>query len=148
MCARNEALCIARDLRNDGNDLISRPCVHSFMMARLPSSMVTVAVTIMLAAASTLSDGAAAATAATGQLNLLYVIVDDLRPELEAYGVPAAATAGSPRLNAFKRDALLFERAYVQQAVCGPSRNSFLSGRACCTRLASARVCCNSCSTL
>lgn len=24
---------------------------------------------------------------------------------------------------------LLFERAYVQQAVCGPSRNSFMSGR-------------------
>ena len=50
-----------------------------------------------------------------------------MRPELGAYG--AIGTAGTPHLDAFAADALLFERAYVQQAVCGPSRNSFLSGR-------------------
>ena len=69
------------------------------------------------------------AAAAAPKLNLLYFIVDDLRPELEAYGVPAALTAGSPNIAALAKEGLVFERAYAQQAVCGPSRNSFLSGR-------------------
>jgi len=62
-------------------------------------------------------------------MNLLYFFVDDLRPELGAYGAPRAATAGSPNIDALAADALVFDRAYSQQAVCGPSRNSFLSGR-------------------
>ena len=62
-------------------------------------------------------------------LNLLYILVDDLRPELGAYGVPSGATAGSPNIDKLAADSLVFERAYTQQAVCGPSRNSFLSGR-------------------
>ena len=64
------------------------------------------------------------------RLNLLYVLVDDLRPEIGAYGARSAQhTANTPNLDALAAEALLFERAFCQQAVCGPSRNSFLSGR-------------------
>ena len=85
---------------------------------------------LLLLAALAAGTVRAAAAAAEGPLSLLYFIVDDLRPELEAYGVTAAAgTAGSPHIAALAEDSLVFERAYCQQAVCGPSRNSFLSGR-------------------
>jgi arylsulfatase A-like enzyme len=35
----------------------------------------------------------------------------------------------TPSLNSFAGEALTFTRAYAQQAVCGPSRKSFLSGQ-------------------
>jgi iduronate 2-sulfatase len=66
--------------------------------------------------------------------HLLYILVDDLRPELGAYGAASSAAARSsgsltPHLDQLASESLVFERAFCQQAVCGPSRNSFLSGR-------------------
>src|SRR5687768_4104206 len=57
--------------------------------------------------------------------NVLLMIADDLRPQLGCYGYPVVKT---PHLDAFARHAVRFDRAYVQVAVCSPSRNSFLSG--------------------
>lgn len=57
--------------------------------------------------------------------NVLLLLADDLRPQLGCYGDPIVRT---PHLDAFARTALRFDRAYVQIAVCSPSRNSFLSG--------------------
>ena len=57
--------------------------------------------------------------------NVLLLIADDLRPQLGCYGDPVVKT---PHLDAFARGAVRFDRAYVQVAVCSPSRNSFLSG--------------------
>ncbi len=57
--------------------------------------------------------------------NILFVIVDDLRPLLGAYGVPDAVTPNIDRLAA---DGVTFRRAYSQWPVCGPSRASFMSG--------------------
>jgi hypothetical protein len=55
------------------------------------------------------------------------ITVDDLRPQLnEAYGMTETIT---PNLDKFAKGALVFHRAYCQQAVCSPSRNSFMSGR-------------------
>ena len=73
---------------------------------------------------------APAADSGAARLNLLYILVDDLRPELGAYGA-ASAKAGTltPNLDKLAGQSVVFERAYCQQAVCGPSRNSFLSGR-------------------
>ena len=56
--------------------------------------------------------------------NILFVAVDDLRAE-EALG-PDAST---PRLDEFRKEAVTFHNAHVQQAVCSPSRTSLLFGR-------------------
>ena len=61
----------------------------------------------------------------TDRMNVLFVVVDDLRPELGCYGKEQII---SPNIDNLARDGVLFERAYCQQAVCAPSRSSVLSG--------------------
>ena len=58
--------------------------------------------------------------------NVLFIAIDDLRTSLGCYGDPLA---NSPSIDRFARTARQFNRAYVQQAVCGPSRTSMLTGR-------------------
>lgn len=57
--------------------------------------------------------------------NVLVLIADDLRNELGCYGSKEAVT---PHLDRLAGQAVVFDRAYCQQAVCWPSRNSFFSG--------------------
>ncbi|KAJ8612822.1 hypothetical protein CTAYLR_002048 [Chrysophaeum taylorii] len=59
-------------------------------------------------------------------MNILWLIVDDLRPQLGSYGQGATLT---PALDALAAESVVFEMAYAQFAVCAPSRNSFMSGR-------------------
>lgn len=61
-----------------------------------------------------------------GARNVLFIVVDDLRPQMGPYGQNQTVT---PNLDALASGALVFDNAYCQQAVCSPSRNSFLSGR-------------------
>ena len=56
--------------------------------------------------------------------NVLFIMADDYRPELAAYGSPAV----TPNLDRLARRAVRFDRAYCQQAVCNPSRSSMLTG--------------------
>eukprot|EP00937_MAST-01D_sp_MAST-1D-sp2_P002994 g2994.t1 len=58
--------------------------------------------------------------------NVLILVVDDLRPELGAFG---ASHVHSPNLDALARRSLVLEANYVQVPVCGPTRASFLTGR-------------------
>ena len=59
--------------------------------------------------------------------NVLFIPVDDLRPEIfEAYGQKHMHT---PNLDKFAKESLVFQRAYCQHALCIPSRNSFMTGR-------------------
>ncbi|MBC3759187.1 sulfatase [Hyunsoonleella sp. SJ7] len=59
------------------------------------------------------------------QPNILFIGIDDLRPELGCYGSEIAI---SPNLDKLASQGLLFEKAYCQQAICGPSRASLLTG--------------------
>jgi len=58
--------------------------------------------------------------------NILFISVDDLRPELGCYG---KTHVHSPAIDRLAREGRLFERAYCQQPICGPSRTSLLTGK-------------------
>lgn len=63
--------------------------------------------------------------AADRRPNVLFLIADDLNCAIGPYGDTVAVT---PNLDKLAERALVFERAYCQQAVCNPSRSSFLTG--------------------
>jgi len=68
---------------------------------------------------------ASALAAAPARPNVLFIAVDDLRPEFGAYG---HASIHSPNLDRLARNGVTFNRAYCQQAVCSPSRTSVMTG--------------------
>jgi arylsulfatase A-like enzyme len=57
--------------------------------------------------------------------NILFIAVDDLRPEFGAYG---ASYIKSPNLDRIAKAGITFNRAYCQQAVCSPTRSSLMTG--------------------
>jgi arylsulfatase A-like enzyme len=59
--------------------------------------------------------------------NILFIMSDQLRWDyLSCYGHPRLET---PNIDGLARRGVRFDRAYVQAAVCGPSRMSFYTGR-------------------
>ena len=57
--------------------------------------------------------------------HILFIAIDDLRPELGCYGSPIAK---SPNIDELAKQGLRFDRAYCQQAICSPSRASLMTG--------------------
>ena len=57
---------------------------------------------------------------------MLFIIFDDYRAMHKAYGWDQPHL---PSADALAKQSLIFDRAFVQQAVCGPSRASLMSGR-------------------
>ena len=60
--------------------------------------------------------------------NVLMLIVDDLRPEIRGLGFNQTEMI-TPNIDRLLSNGVGFTRAYCQQAICGPTRNSFLTGR-------------------
>ena len=66
--------------------------------------------------------------------NVLFIVSDDMRPQLTPYygtdfPSPVHPKMQTPNLERLAAQSVVFRRAHVQQAVCGPSRTSFLTGR-------------------
>ena len=57
-------------------------------------------------------------------MNVLFIVTDDLRPELSIYG----RGAYTPNFDRLAAKGIVFDLAYTQYAVCSPSRASFLTG--------------------
>lgn len=70
--------------------------------------------------------GCVAAAESRRPPNVLFLAIDDLRPDLGAYGVAHAKT---PHLDRFAGTARFFTRHYVQVPTCGASRCALLRGR-------------------
>lgn len=62
--------------------------------------------------------------AQTSKPNVLFIMADDLRTDLESYGVKVK----SPNLTQLSMSGRQFEKCYCQQALCNPSRSSLLTG--------------------
>lgn len=57
--------------------------------------------------------------------NVIYISVEDMMPNWGCYGDSVAFT---PNLDAFAKEAVLFDDAHCQVALCTPSRTSILTG--------------------
>lgn len=64
-------------------------------------------------------------SAAPGKLNVLFIAVDDMRPELGCYGNTIVKT---PNIDRIAARGIVFNHAYCQQAVCSPSRTAIMTG--------------------
>ena len=81
------------------------------------------ALMVLLAVLMTSSRGSAAEQ---NRYNVLFIAIDDLRPELGCYGLDYGQ---SESLDKFAESAVVFDRHYVQVATCGASRYALLTGR-------------------
>ena len=62
---------------------------------------------------------------ADGQYNVLFIVVDDLRPFLGCYGHSEVHT---PNIDRLAERGTLFNHAYCQYPICNPSRTSVFTG--------------------
>ncbi len=67
-----------------------------------------------------------AAQSETQKPNILFIAIDDLKPTIGSFG---DAFAQTPVMDALSKEATIFLNNHTQQAVCGPSRASLMTGK-------------------
>ena len=66
------------------------------------------------------------AVAQTPRPNVLFIAIDDLKPVLGCYGNKLVK---SPNIDRLAKMGTVFMSNYCQQAVCGPTRASLMTGK-------------------
>lgn len=80
---------------------------------------------LLMTALATLPSVAQTSHAPTNRPNILFIAVDDLKPILGCYGDKIIKT---PNIDRLAKRGTVFMRNYCQQAVCGPTRASLMTG--------------------
>lgn len=80
---------------------------------------------IFSAASASAQSTAKASSEKEKPMNVLFLVSDDMRTELNSYG---SALALTPNLDRLSEQGVRFERAYCQYPLSGPSRSSLLTG--------------------
>ena len=95
---------------------------YPFVKIGFPFLCVAVVIGSLFARTASTSSPAAAKP----KYNVLFIISDDLRPELGCYGNTMIKT---PNVDSLAARGTRFDRAYAQFPLCNPSRTSILNGR-------------------
>src|SRR5687767_11003493 len=69
--------------------------------------------------------GAALAAAQQKRPNIIWILGEDMSPQLGCYGEPLIQT---PNLDAMARAGVRFDNAFTTAPVCSPSRSAFATG--------------------
>jgi N-sulfoglucosamine sulfohydrolase len=86
----------------------------------MPRLSAFVASTILLGGCATTAGGAE-------RPNILWLVAEDLGPELASYGTTQVST---PNLDRLAAGGVRFTRAYTTAPVCSASRSAFITGTA------------------
>lgn len=81
---------------------------------------------LLAAAAFFLLAAGNASTATPARPNVLFIVIDDLNTDV---GFLGDTHAGTPCMDKLAGKSVVFENAHCQAPICGPSRNSFLTGK-------------------
>lgn len=80
---------------------------------------------LLLGVLPTVFAGCTQANSTANRKNVLFIMVDDMKPSLGCYDDPYAKT---PVMDALAGESNLYVRAYCQQALSGPTRASIMTG--------------------
>src|SRR5690606_6372318 len=107
-----------------GDKLNNHLTLHCFLKTKSKNKPMKLKLSTTLVLLCLLTQGIYAQNNAS-KPNILFILVDDLKPNLGIYG---DTTAQSPNIDQLGREGMVFEQAYCNQAVCGPSRYNIMLG--------------------